>query len=371
MILDCHVHYSMPIEPEYIIDLMKKTKTDYFNLVLVPDRERISSICEAMVLKDKSNGKCSVYSSLDVSNYFIHKKDLGKAFAKYTKSLMKMGVDGIKLIEGKPNMRKLLPIPDFDDMVWDPFFSYCENKQIPILWHVNDPEEFWDKAKIPSWAEIQGWYYDETFVNNEEQYRQIYKVLERHPNIKIIFAHVFFMSNQLDRLQKLLDTYKNVMIDLTPGIEMYINFSNNLVNAKKFFIKNQDRIIYGTDIGARAVIGNQPVNEKECFDRVEIVRSFLEKEKVEVKADGNFLIGFNDFTLNGLKLPKEILDKIYYDNFRIFTGNTKKINKRLVMKEAKRLKKTIFMMSLFDKHIKRNYIYLNNTIKYFKNKKEI
>ncbi len=364
-ILDCHVHYAMPIAPEEIISLMDDTKTDYFNVVLVPERQRISSICDAMVLKAKSMNRCSVYSSLDVSKYFINSKNLGKAFAKYTKYLLKMGADGIKLIEGKPNMRKLLPIPDFDNMVWDPFFEYLETNQIPVLWHVNDPEEFWDKDKIPSWASSQGWYYDESFINNEEQYRQIGKVLERHPNIKIIFAHFFFMSNQLSRLQSILDKYPNIMIDLTPGIEMYINFSNNIIEAKNFFIKNQDRIIYGTDIGARAVLGSSIINKKECIDRSIIVRTFLEKDKVEVKADGNFLIGMKDFTLNGLSLDKDILQKIYCNNFINFSGHIRKINNHLVIKEAKRLKKTITIMSIFDKKVKKDFTYLNEAIKFF------
>ncbi len=74
-----------------------------------------------------------------------------------------MGADGIKLIEGKPTMRKVLPIPDFDKEVWDPFWDYCEKSGFPILMHVNDPEEFWEKDKIPSWAKSQGWGYDETY----------------------------------------------------------------------------------------------------------------------------------------------------------------------------------------------------------------
>ena len=368
--LDCHVHYAMPIEPTKMISLMEQSKADFFNLVLVPERQFISSICDALVLKDIAKGKCYVFSSLDVSKYFMKPKTLGKEFAKYAKTLKEMGADGIKLIEGKPNMRKSLPIPDFDMEVWDPFWAYCETENFPILMHVNDPEEFWDKNKIPTWAKSQGWYYDETYTTNDAQYSQLLNVLKKHPNLHIIFAHFFFMSKQLDRIGKILDTYPNVMIDLTPGIEMYINLQNDLKASKEFFLKYQDRIIYGTDIGARAVIEGQPLNDKECLDRADIVQGFLEKDSLHVVADGNFLVGMEDFDLKGLKLEESVLEKIYYLNFKRMVGDIAPINSKKVIKEAKRLKKTIFIMSIFDKKVKRDFTYLNRAIDYFKHKKE-
>lgn len=62
--------------------------------------------------------------------------------------------------------------------------------------------------------------YDDTYVNNEIQYRQMENMLQRHPNIKFIFAHMYFMSAQLPRLSALLDAYPNMMVDITPGLEM-------------------------------------------------------------------------------------------------------------------------------------------------------
>ena len=50
-------------------------------------------------------------------------------------------------------------------------------------------------------------------------------ILERHPKIKFIFAHMYFMSAQLPRLSALLDAYPNMMVDITPGLEIYINLS--------------------------------------------------------------------------------------------------------------------------------------------------
>ena len=79
--------------------------------------------------------------------------------------------------------------------------------------------------------------YDDTFVNNEEQYRQMEAILKRHPKIKFIFAHMYFMSAQLPRLAALLDQYPNMMVDITLGLDIYVNLSKNTEEAKAFFEK--------------------------------------------------------------------------------------------------------------------------------------
>ena len=155
-------------------------------------------------------------------------------------------------------MRKTLPIPAFDSEVFAPYWAKLEETQTPVVFHINDPEEFWDKDKAPAWAFERDWFYgDGTYINNEAQYTEITNVLERHPNLKLIFAHFLFFSAQLPRLAEWLDRFPNLHVDLTPGIEMYHNFTENSQATRDFFIKYQDRIIFGTDIGARALLADK------------------------------------------------------------------------------------------------------------------
>ncbi len=369
-ILDCHIHYSLPVDPQELISIMEYTKTDAANLVIVPDKHRISSVPDALMVKYLNPTKIFVFGSLDVSQYFMHNKSVGKHFVKYVKRMLHCGCDGIKMIEGKPDMRRTLPIPDFDLPVWEPFWSYAEEIGLPILWHVNDPEEFWDESKIPSWAKRQGWSYGEETINNEVQYTQVLTVLKRHPNLKIIFAHFFFMSAQLERLSKILDDFPNVCIDLTPGIEMYINFSTNQEAAVQFFEKYQTRILYGTDIGARCLLSDDShLNKAESTNRSNIIRTFLTKEgQFTIKSDGDFLIGMEDFELHALHLKPEITKKIFCDNFlRIVSEKPKKVNPKMVIKECKRIKSMMKVMSLLKRIPVADYTYPNQVIDFFKN----
>ena len=56
----------------------------------------------------------SSLAGLDVSAYFRAPQQVGSLFADSLDRLAAAGCDGIKMIEGKPDMRKMLPIPPFD-----------------------------------------------------------------------------------------------------------------------------------------------------------------------------------------------------------------------------------------------------------------
>lgn len=322
-IFDAHVHYSLDLDPAAFVALLDKTGTEKANLAVIAHGDRVNCTPEALALKALYPERFTVFGQLDPCLYYRGGADMGKKQAAFAASLLAAGCDGIKLLEGKPQLRRALPIPDFDADCWDAFWTWCEDEQVRVLWHVNDPENFWDPNKVPAWAAGQGWLYDESYINNEEQYRQVLTVLERHPGLRVCFAHFFFLSAQLPRLAGILERYPNVVTDLTPGIEMYENFSLAPEETRAFFDRFHDRILYGTDIGSRFVYhgGGRPFNEKENLRRPEIVRAFLTNREYEtVSADGNFVVGRPDFAMMGLGLEGERLREILGGNYLRFVG---------------------------------------------------
>lgn len=321
LVIDGHIHCSAQTDIDYLANFIKNTGTDKANILACAHSQLKTLTPLALQMKKKYPNNFFVFTAPDVTAYTNHKNDLGLYQASYCEQMLNNGCDGIKLLEGKPQMRKKYPIPDFDSPTWDYFFKWAQDKQVPILWHVNDPEEFWDYDNAPSFAISQGWLYDETYPNNEDQYRQVLTVLDRYPNLRIDFAHFFFMSKQLDRLSNILDKYHNVMIDITPGIEMYENFSKDINKTKAFFEKYHNRIIYGTDIGGRCVL----MGEEKEFDEIEnnkrpqIVKQFLsETNDIVIESDGHYLIDRKPFTMKCLGLNDERLDEILSKNFLDF-----------------------------------------------------
>lgn len=368
--VDAHIHFAHPLSPETLVGFMDENGISQANLVLVPHRQRLTSVPEAMVAKAKFPGRFYVFTSLDVSEYYRHGKEVGKYMAAFVENMRRLGCDGLKLIEGKPNMRKIMPCGDFDDPAWEPLWEYAEKTALPILWHVNDPESCWGRPEdAPRHIRMAGELYDESYINNEVQYRQILNILERHPNIKIIFAHLFFMSAQLPRLAAILDQYPNVMVDITPGLEIYVNLSKNPEEAKAFFECYQDRIIYGTDIGSRCVLGTgAPLSVPESLARMDLIDGLFSGETDRVmKEDGRYLINTDDFTQRGFDLSSQIMDKIYGGNFRTFVGgDPRPVNKRLVKKECRRIQLMLKIMSFIDKGLTPDTTVAKDAIAFFK-----
>ncbi len=351
-IIDSHIHFAHYGYQESLLSILDGAGIDKLGVVCTPDEQRLSLVPDALHLKAAYPERVYLFGGLDISPLFMTPDIAGEVFAHYVDVLLEMGADGIKMIEGKAEMRKRLPIPNFDDPVYAPYWEKMAQTQTPLIFHVNDPEEFWDAEKVPDWARDMGWYYgDGTYVDNEDQYRQVLAVLDRHPDLNVTFAHFFFLSAQLDRLAAYLDRYPNMHVDLTPGIEMYFNFSAQPEKARDFFIQYQDRILYGTDIGARALLSDRAagIEKEESLARVEVVRGFLETEGPFQLSHEGFLFGGPEAVFQGIALPEAVLDKIYYQNFERFAGITPKpLNPAAIVEECARLETMINAMSVMQ-----------------------
>lgn len=316
--IDGHIHYAECLKPERLNQVIEKYGFSGIALQCIPTGQGKPVEEDAFRFKEQSKVPVYIFGGISRDVYHLPKSELPEALLKEIERLMIIGCNGVKMLEGKPNTRKAWPIPDFDDEVWNDYWSLLEKEQIPVYMHVNDPADFWDESKVSEFAKKAGWFYDESYVNNEDQYSQIGNVLEAHPNLRILFPHFFFFSEQLDRMAAILEKYPNVYIDITPGIELYYNLSRQHDETVKFFEKFQERICFGTDIGARSVIAPEPcqLSLEESDSRIQLITRFLEtKGDYILKPDGYYVAGDKEVLMHGLGLPKGILGKIYETNF--------------------------------------------------------
>jgi hypothetical protein len=172
---------------------------------------------------------------------------------------------------------------------------------------VADPDEFWNAEGCPDWARQAGWdYSDGSYPSKEDLYAEIDHILKRHPTLRITFAHFYFLSAQLDRAARFLDAHPTVRFDLAPHIGMYQDFSRQPMEARQFFLRYQDRIIYGTDLDTRTLARGESSRKYMRFIPW-LVRSCLEMNGVFTTTSGS--------SYQGLGLPMEVLEKIYHANF--------------------------------------------------------
>jgi len=344
--IDGHAHYAWPITGESLERVLRLTGADAVCLAALPGTSRLDPTPDILCYKSAHPTTTFAFGCLDCTAYERRPERCGRRSVRRARRLIACGCDGVKLLEGKPTMRRAFPIPDFDLPAWEPFWAYAEKARLPILWHVNDPETFWDPDAIPPFARDAGWGYTDADVNNEDQYRQVRAVLERHKNLNVTFAHLFFLSADLPRLSEWMERFPNMRVDLTPGIELYENLSKTPEETRAFFERFSDRILYGTDIGGRTVLAETvtALNENESIRRAEICGAFLEsKATLGIRADGAFLIGTEPFALHGMDFDADLLNKILSENFLAFVGadRPRRVNLRAALRACRRLRHTL------------------------------
>jgi len=309
-IIDSHVHFVHPEKMSELLSLMDAVPCTRFNLVSIPNPDATTHNPAVLYFKQHYPDRAYISGALDYSIL----ADTGKAaerLAEQIAALKAQGFDGLKLIEGKPQVRKLLPHP-LDGPLYAGMWEALERNQFPVVFHVADPDEFWDAERCPTWARESGWdYSDGSYPSKEDLYGEVENILKRHPDLKIILAHFYFLSQDLNRAASFLDIHPTVCFDLAPHIDMYRDFSSDHKMARDFFLRYQDRIIYGTDTDTRTLArGPDGVRFTQAVPLR--IRAFLESE-------GEFTIT-NGKCYHGLDLSREVLEKIYATNFERMYG---------------------------------------------------
>ena len=146
-------------------------------------------------------------------------------------------------------------------------------------------------------------------------YTEVDQVLARHPGLKIVFAHFYFLSADLPRAARFLEVNPSVSFDLAPGVEMLYNCSRDSDAARDFFIKHADRIVFGTDLFSN-------LTTEEARYRSGIVYRWLETDETfRVPEGADFMLGPpEDGIIRGMALPDDVLAKIYAANMETLVG---------------------------------------------------
>lgn len=196
---------------------------------------------------------------------------------------MKKGIVGYKIWFG------------VTDLIYDPVFepTFAKMEEIGMLGtsiHVSQPyPSKYCEDPVKFWQAHNAWE----------------RVLDRHPKLKVVNAHMldhFYSDEQLDYLMYVLETYPNVHVDLGARFQVFHRMDREKL--RNFMIKYADRILYGTDIGRQPKAGKYKQVAEMYY------RSFqlLETGKI---IQGGF---YDKTETKGLALPIDVLEKIYYRN---------------------------------------------------------
>jgi hypothetical protein len=341
-IVDGHVHPGGPGSDAALLSLCEATGIDKMALVAIQNPEAGAGLPGPLYAKARHPERFYVFAGLNHAGFRGHDPIRAapnwdrvpgfQSLAEQAEAFVAMGCDGIKMIEGKPTSRQRMDVPVTDPYFAD-YWSRVEELGLPIVWHVNDPEEFWDPDRIPGWARERNWGYGPGDVQKEELYAEVDEVLRRHPKLNVIFAHFYFLSADLPRATRFLDEHSNVCFDLAPGVEMLYNISRDPEAGREFFLRHASRIVFGTDLSAG-------MSDEPGIFRAGIVFRWLEGDDEFRMPDGaDFLLGPpEDGIVRGLSLPDDALAAIYRGNLTRLAGpQPKPLNLPRVIEECNRL----------------------------------
>ncbi len=331
-IIDSHVHLWATKDVQNLNVIREAVGADRMCIASIIDAKTINDNPALWAAKAAFPERFYGFAALDHASRVSNGACSAPSLVEQIDSLIRTGADGLKLIESKPTHRRV-PNSPMDSDYYDAAFARLEEAGLPTVWHVADPEEFWDPALTPGWASSRGWGYDSTWTPKETFYAEVENVLRKHPKLKAIFAHFYFLSADLPRAAALLERYEGVRLDLAPGIEMLYNLSKTPEAAREFFIKYADRIIFGTDIDADGTIEHSKI-------RTGIITRWLESsDEYRVPDGADYLLGPpEDGVIRGMTLPEDVLEKIYAGNFEKLVGpRPKPIDKQLAIEECERI----------------------------------
>lgn len=202
----------------------------------------------------------------------------------------------------------------------DTVLQYLEKRKIPLIGHNGEPRDCW--LPLDKMTFNQGYYkaHPEYYMylhpeypSYEEQIRARDNMLEKHPALRFMGAHLGSLEWSLEELAKRLDAFPYMSVDLTRMANLKLHALRNYEYTRQFFLKYQDRLIYGTDTAV-----NSTDNPDELKNAVH----------ERWKSDWEFFTSGNKITLprfgelSGLKLPRSVVDKIYFRNALAFLGWT-------------------------------------------------
>jgi predicted TIM-barrel fold metal-dependent hydrolase len=331
-IVDGHVHMWAVADEASMLAIREATGIQKVTLVAIQNPEAGTGLPQALYMKARHPGQFYVFAGLNHAQQLSGGRVKTPSLAEQAQGFVDIGCDGIKMIEGKPTSRQRMDIP-VSDPYFGEYWACVEELGLPIVWHVNDPEEFWDPDRIPAWAKERDWGYGPGDVKKEQLYAEVDEVLARHPGLKIVFAHFYFLSADLERAARFFDEHPTVRFDLAPGIEMLYNLSRDPEASRAFFCKYADRIVFGTDLFSSLTV-------EQGRYRAGIVFRWLESEDTfRVPEGADFLLGApEDGLIRGMSLPDDVLTRIYHKNlYRLAGTEPRALNLDRALAECERL----------------------------------
>ncbi len=258
-------------------------------------------------IKDHFPNRFVVFANIDFDD--VGKKGWTKNAVSQLKEDIANGAKGLKIYKSLGLRYKDVDgnRVKIDDPRLDPIWAACGELGVPVLIHTADPKSFWDPfdGDNERWLELKTKPNRKREANDPAPWEQLMdeqrRMFKKHPKTIFINAHMGWLANDLGKLGALLDEIPNMNVGIGAIIA---ELGRQPRFAKAFFIKYQDRILFGKDSW-------KPGEFPTYFRILESDDEYFPYHKK-----------YHAFwPMYGLDLPDDVLKKVYYKNaLRIVPG---------------------------------------------------
>ena len=312
-----HVNDAMGIEdsmpPQRVIEVMDNANVKTVVILTGMWGEKLQKVLDTMV--KPYPGRFIVFTQMDWSK--IDDPNFSQEMVAQLDDAVGRGARGLKVLKDfglgvKDKTGKLITV---DDPRMDPVWEECGRLGIPVSIHVTDPEAFFhpidntneryeELTDHPDWS-----FYGPQFPSKVSILEARDRVIARHPRTTFVALHLANWPENLDYVSGELEKYPNMMVEF--GARQ-AELGRQPRRARDFFIKYQDRIMFGTDNGMAEEMYRNHFRWLETGDEYFDYWGYP---------------GQGRWKIYGMELPDPVLEKIYHLNaerlFRQFNSSAK------------------------------------------------
>jgi predicted TIM-barrel fold metal-dependent hydrolase len=310
-VIDVHNHVNdaqgidEPMPPARVVEIMDKTNVRTVVILTGMWGEKLQRVIDTMV--KPYPGRFMVFTQIDWSK--IDDPNFSQKMVEQIDDAVSRGARGLKVLKDlglgvRDKSGKLITV---DDARLDPIWAECGRLGIPVSIHVSDPEAFFhpidntneryeELIEHPDWSFAASQFPSKVSILEARD-----RVIARHPDTTFVALHVANWPENLDYVSQELDRYPNMMVEFGAR---EAELGRQPRRAREFFLKYQDRIMFGTDNGM----------DEEMYRN-----HFRWLETADEYFDYWGYPGQGRWEIYGMDLPGEVLEKVYHLNAeRIF-----------------------------------------------------
>jgi predicted TIM-barrel fold metal-dependent hydrolase len=209
-----------------------------------------------------------------------------------------------------------------DDPAFKPCFTYLQEKNIPLMAHLGEPLNCWlpleemtlgnDHNYFKNHPEYHMYLHPEA-PSYQDQINSRDSLFQHYPGIRFTGAHLASLEWSVDELAKRLDKYPQLDVDMSARIgHLQYQSLSDYEKVRNFMIRYEDRIMYGTD----GSVAGRNTNYAKVIERLKRVWMdhwvYLATDSVITVDD------LGGKQVKGLRLPAEVIDRIYQKNAEKF-----------------------------------------------------